>query len=76
MNLKTTLLLVGLSLLPGAVVRGRQPPPPQPLRIALIGDSTVCDYPASSPKRGWGQMLGEFLKPGVKVLDEAEGAAD
>lgn len=47
----------------------------KPLSVALIGDSTVCDYPADSNKRGWGQMLPELLAPGVRVLNEAKGGA-
>ncbi len=42
-------------------------------QIALIGDSTVCNYPADSPLRGWGQLLPEFLVPDAKVLNEARG---
>lgn len=45
----------------------------QNLKIALIGDSTVCDYPESSNKRGWGQLLPEFLAPGITVINEARG---
>lgn len=39
--------------------------------IAIIGDSTVCDYPSASPMRGWGQMLPDFLPPGVRLRNEA-----
>lgn len=28
----------------------------RPVRIVLIGDSTVCNYPATRPDRGWGQQ--------------------
>ena len=42
-------------------------------QIALIGDSTVCNYPEDSPLRGWGQLLPEFLVPDAKVLNEARG---
>ncbi|MFA6961648.1 MAG: GDSL-type esterase/lipase family protein [Opitutaceae bacterium] len=42
-------------------------------QIALIGDSTVCNYPPESPLRGWGQILPEFLAPDVKVINEARG---
>jgi lysophospholipase L1-like esterase len=45
------------------------------IKIALIGDSTVCDYPATSDKRGWGQLLSTFLAPDVTVLNEAKGGA-
>lgn len=43
------------------------------LKLAIIGDSTVCDYPEQSEKRGWGQMLPEFLAPGTTVINEAKG---
>jgi lysophospholipase L1-like esterase len=39
--------------------------------IVLAGDSTVAAYPESDPKRGWGQMLGEFLADGVLVSNLA-----
>lgn len=42
------------------------------LEIAIIGDSTVCDYESPCPRRGWGQLLPEFLVPDVRVLNEAE----
>lgn len=43
-----------------------------PLRIVIIGDSTVCEYPNSRPERGWGQFIEERLKPGaVKVINLA-----
>ncbi len=45
------------------------------LVIGLIGDSTVCDYPATSPKRGWGQMLKEFLRDDTVIVNEARGGA-
>lgn len=40
-------------------------------KIALIGDSTVCDYPVGVRTRGRGQLLPEFLDPGVIVRNEA-----
>lgn len=43
-----------------------------PLRIVLIGDSTVCNYPATRPDRGWGQFIEERFKDGaVKVINLA-----
>ena len=45
----------------------------RPLKIAIIGDSTVCEYPSSSLLRGWGQMLRELTAPGVLYLNEAQG---
>lgn len=48
-------------------------PAPPPLKVGLIGDSTMCDYPATSHKRGWGQLLPEWLAPGTVVINEARG---
>jgi lysophospholipase L1-like esterase len=31
----------------------------RPLRIVLVGDSTVCDYPRTGTQRGWGQFIQE-----------------
>lgn len=47
-------------------------PAPAPVRIVLVGDSTVCDYPATRPDRGWGQFIEEKFQPGtVKVVNLA-----
>ena len=48
-------------------------PAPAPLKVGVIGDSTVCNYPEKSDKRGWGQMLPELLAPGTVVINEARG---
>lgn len=42
------------------------------LEIGIIGDSTVCVYENPCPRRGWGQLLPEFLAPDVRILNEAE----
>jgi lysophospholipase L1-like esterase len=43
-----------------------------PLRIVIIGDSTVCDYPTTHTNRGWGQFVEERFKDGeVKVINLA-----
>lgn len=47
----------------------------RPLAIALVGDSTMCDYPAESDTRGWGQLLPRLLTPETKVLNVAKGGA-
>ncbi|EIP96494.1 lysophospholipase L1-like esterase [Opitutaceae bacterium TAV1] len=46
-----------------------------PVRLALIGDSTVCDYNSTSAKRGWGQLLPEFLPKGTQITNLARGGA-
>jgi len=44
----------------------------EPLRVVLAGDSTVCNYPATHPDRGWGQFIEERFKEGsVKVINLA-----
>ncbi len=42
-----------------------------PVKIALIGDSTVRDYPDDSPRRGWGQQLAAFLTSETILINEA-----
>ena len=46
-----------------------------PVRIMLIGDSTVASYPNPPADRpsltGWGQVLGEFFNDKVRVLNHA-----
>jgi lysophospholipase L1-like esterase len=45
----------------------------EPVRIAIVGDSTVCDYPANKPERGWGMFIEGYFRPGaVKVLNLAK----
>jgi lysophospholipase L1-like esterase len=39
--------------------------------IALVGDSTVADYPVNYIQRGWGQMLPEYVNEDVGVINNA-----
>lgn len=32
-----------------------------PARLVIIGDSTVCNYPAAAPKRGWGMYIQAYF---------------
>ncbi len=41
------------------------------LTIVIIGDSTVCNYPAESPSRGWGQFIAERFSDKVRVANHA-----
>jgi len=43
------------------------------VKIAVIGDSTVCEYPADSPNRGWGHYLGEYFNESVQIVNLAAG---
>jgi lysophospholipase L1-like esterase len=54
------------------------PEPTQPInqttqvRIVLVGDSTMCNYPSKSPARGWGQFIEErFIEGTVQVINLA-----
>ena len=44
---------------------------PAKLTIAIIGDSTVCEYPVDSPSRGWGQFIAEYFNDKVRVANLA-----
>lgn len=63
------LVLLGLA---SRHVTAQQPP----LRIVVIGDSTVASYlkpPADRPDlTGWGQVLGESFGPQVEVVNHAK----
>ncbi len=40
--------------------------------IYMAGDSTMCNYPEKrAPRAGWGQVLQNYCKPGVKVVNLA-----
>lgn len=42
-----------------------------PARVVIIGDSTVMTYDSARyyPQAGWGQMFGQFFKPGAVTID-------
>jgi lysophospholipase L1-like esterase len=44
---------------------------PAKFTIAIIGDSTVCEYPADSPLRGWGHFIAEYFNEKVRVVNLA-----
>jgi lysophospholipase L1-like esterase len=45
---------------------------PAPVRIVIVGDSTVSNYPPGEPTRGWGQFIQERFKDGtVSVINLA-----
>ncbi len=45
----------------------------QPVRVALVGDSTVADYDDTKPHRGWGQLFRSYFGPEVVVENYAVG---
>ncbi|MBI2947774.1 MAG: hypothetical protein HYY23_09005 [Verrucomicrobia bacterium] len=42
-----------------------------PLKLVLLGDSTVADYALSGQSAGWGQGIYGYLKPNVRVINLA-----
>jgi len=42
-----------------------------PLRLAIIGDSTVCEYPPDHTCRGWGHYIHDYFKDTVYVINLA-----
>lgn len=44
-----------------------------PIKIVLCGDSTVQDYALPNERRGWGQVIGEFLSDKVTIINLAAG---
>jgi lysophospholipase L1-like esterase len=47
-----------------------------PVTIHLAGDSTVCNYPATTVQEGWGMELGQFFNSLVTVDNQAIGGAN
>lgn len=66
------LLALALSLL-GLAAQSQPAPASAPLRIVLVGDSTMSEYAATGSDRGWGQFLAEHFDPGaVEVINLAK----
>lgn len=70
--MKRLLLSLTLALCAAAFAEDR-PAPADALKIAIIGDSTVCEYPAEAPERGWGHYLPDYFKDDVKFVNLAKG---
>jgi len=68
--MKHTPLAILLSLVAmfAAVAKSAEP---EKLTIGIIGDSTVCNYPAEHACRGWGQFIAEHFKDNVRVVNLA-----
>jgi len=43
--------------------------------IALVGDSTVATFPATSTKKGWGEEIPRFFSPTIRFVNVALGGA-
>ncbi len=42
------------------------------LSLAIIGDSTVCEYPLEHACRGWGQYIQDYFEDTVNVVNLAK----
>ena len=42
------------------------------VRLVIVGDSTVCNYPDDQPTRGWGQFIQGFFNESVRVVNLAK----
>ena len=40
--------------------------------IAIIGDSTVCEYPEDGVRRGWGHFVREYFTDSIEVINSAK----
>lgn len=59
------LALIVYSTLAWAEEASSDSQPETPVRVVIIGDSTVCEYPANRPDRGWGQFIEEAFHEGA-----------
>lgn len=64
-----------LTLLLSGFLMGASPGGELPVKIVLVGDSTVCDYPATLPTRGWGMYLQEAFRAPVQVINLAKSGS-
>jgi lysophospholipase L1-like esterase len=75
-SVNSVVLLIALFL--AGYARAEQPAKTlSPIRIVVIGDSTVASYPRDAKSRlnkaGWGQLIGECFNPSVTVVNHAAG---
>lgn len=50
---------------------GRKQAQDEKVRVLIVGDSTVADFPGSGPTQGWGQAFPEFFNDQVSFLNAA-----
>lgn len=43
----------------------------QPLRLVIVGDSTVCNWPENDPRRGWGMYIQDYFNKEIQVINLA-----
>ncbi len=43
-----------------------------PVRLVIVGDSTVCNWPNQDPRRGWGMFIQDYFNDHLKVINLAK----
>lgn len=61
MKIRLLLTLMGLGLLLNYSATAASATN-QPVRMVIVGDSTVCNWPAKSVLRGWGMFIQDYFK--------------
>jgi lysophospholipase L1-like esterase len=44
----------------------------KPIKLVIVGDSTVANYATNIPDRGWGQFIGEYFNSTVTTVNTAK----
>jgi lysophospholipase L1-like esterase len=44
----------------------------QPVRMVIVGDSTVCNWPETDSRRGWGMYIQDYFNNNLRVINLAE----
>ncbi|MEA3187195.1 MAG: hypothetical protein QOD99_1025 [Chthoniobacter sp.] len=70
-RMKTPLLLAATALLAFSTNSRSAETKSLPVRMVIVGDSTVCNYPETDVRRGWGMFLQDYFKDDVKVINLA-----
>jgi lysophospholipase L1-like esterase len=55
-----------------ALIQAKADDAKTPLLLVLVGDSTMCEWPADGMQRGWGQFVQEYFNDDVKVINLAK----
>ena len=42
------------------------------VRMVIVGDSTVCNWPANDARRGWGMFIQDYFQPDLQVINLAK----
>lgn len=64
-------LILGMAAAASVNVRAAGQSTKQPVRMVIVGDSTVCDYPTNNPARGWGMFIQNYFDDDLKVINLA-----